>query len=119
MEYLILEEFMELNRNPSLKELRLIRHLVQLSKVSIPMGWEEELQVSSMSDGGMGSLKLFPKNAEFGNRKFGKQVSEVIFKDIDGVDVIATLYLDENMNLYELDMWKTDFSSLHEIPDHF
>ena len=43
-------------------------------------------------------------------RKFGSQVSDCQFKDTDGVTVIASLYLDREGNMYELDMWKTDFS---------
>ena len=47
------------------------------------------------------------------------QVSECQFKDIDGVPVIASLYLDKDNELFELDIWKVDFSKLEMIPSHF
>jgi len=39
------------------------------------------------------------------------------FTDNDGVRVIASLNMDSNGNLFEMDIWKTDFSSLINIPD--
>ncbi|WP_420885213.1 DUF6984 family protein, partial [Candidatus Symbiothrix dinenymphae] len=36
--------------------------------------------------------------------------------DEDGVDVIASLNIDDTGDLYELDIWKTDFSPLIKLP---
>ena len=44
-------------------------------------------------------------------------VSEYEFKDKDGVDVVASLFLDKEGNLYELDIWKVDFSELLSLPN--
>lgn len=75
--------------------------------------------MASLEDGGMGSLALFPCDTFNKVRHFGSQVSECQFRDTDGVLVVASLYLDEDDKLYELDMWKVDFSKLINIPTHF
>ncbi len=64
----------------------------------------------------MGSLELFLPDSP-SSRRFGSKVAELQFKDEDGVDVIASLNVDQNMIPYELDVWKTDFSPLIRIPD--
>lgn len=64
----------------------------------------------------MGSLSLLPKGISEDDRLFGQQISEYMFKDEDRIDVIALLNVDKNGNLFELDMWKTDFSPLIKIP---
>ncbi|GAB6120960.1 DUF6984 family protein [Dysgonomonas termitidis] len=118
MEQLISEEFMEYKRRPTVKEKKLIDILVQKSSIPYNKDWDKELMVRSMSDGGMGSLYLYPKDCKDELRRFGKQISEVTFKDKDGVDVVVSLNTDDKGNLYELDIWKTDFNQLVEIPDN-
>jgi hypothetical protein len=97
-------------------ELSLIMHLLSKSSFMIPYDLEKELQVVDMNDGGMGSLLLFPKNVSENKRDFGKQIAECVFKDLDDVIVTAVLNVDKNNELFELDIWKTDFSRLIQIP---
>ena len=61
------------------------------------------------------SLILGEQNA----RKSETLISDCEFKDKDGITVVASLYVDDNNDLYELDIWKTDFSPLIEIPCTF
>lgn len=85
-------------------------------KASLNMseGWERSLTVSCLNDGGMGSMKLYmslpPK--EIISTIF---VSECSFKDSDGIDVLASLYLDQDHEICEVDIWKADFSPLIRI----
>jgi len=72
----------------------------------------DELLVREMDDGGMGSLYISSTESAPENRVFGRQASEYFFDDLDGVKVIASLYLDKEDRLFEIDMWKTDFSPL-------
>ena len=72
--------------------------------------------VSDMQDGGMGGLFLFPSGIPREGRVFGRQASDYQFLDKDLVDVIATLNLDQFGELFELDVWKTDFSNLIQFP---
>jgi hypothetical protein len=84
--------------------------------LSLPTEWLETLKVQQMDDGGMGSLRLLSTTTSVAKRAFGRQVSELIFEDVDGVKVIASLYLDVSGAPMELDLWKTDFSPLICIP---
>jgi len=106
---------LNLRRKPTPQEFKLIEHLIKLVPISINETWKELLRVESLSDGGMGSLRLFPDGEVHEDRMFGEQVSEIHFKDQDGVDVFGTLYLDQCGDLFELDMWKTDFSPTQSL----
>ncbi|MGI4729889.1 MAG: DUF6984 family protein [Janthinobacterium lividum] len=70
------------------------------------------IMVEEMNDGGMGSLK-FVSSTEKG---FGKAIGEITLSDSDGVPVSFTVNLDKQGNLYELDVFKADFSKLKNFP---
>ncbi|WP_250454532.1 hypothetical protein [Caballeronia sp. ATUFL_M2_KS44] len=65
--------------------------------------------VEEMDDGGMGGLTFVSSKL---SRSLGASLAEREFIDQDGVAVIATLNLDSDGELYELDIWKVDFSPL-------
>lgn len=71
-----------------------------------------EVNVQEMDDGGMGSFAFIFNEEYSAFSKFGRELIAVEFKDVDDVLVIATIYLDQFDRLYELDMWKVDFSPL-------
>ena len=107
---------MNIKRELTSKEQKLLAFLIKKSNVTFSSNWENKMLVTPMNDGGMGSLKLFiDDNNE--NRLYGRTIAEYQYKDIDGVDVIVSLNLDKNNNLYELDIWKVDFSKLLSLPD--
>ncbi len=109
---------MESNRKLTPQEENLLSILVKQSSVVLPTDWKEGLLVRSMDDGGMGSLCLFPKGEiKEDGRSFGESVSEFQFTDQDGIEVIASLNLDDNGDLFELDIWKTDFSKVIKLPE--
>ena len=64
----------------------------------------------------MGSLRFISKTAT-AEQKFGRRAAECFFNDLDDVLVIATLNLDQDGELFELDVWKVDFSPLLSWPD--
>ena len=104
-------------RKLTTQENALLTKLVLLSSVPIAADWNERLLVREMQDGGMGSLSLFPEGKEPQSKvKFGAMVSSIEFFDIDAVKVIASLYTDNNGDLFELDVWKTDFSPMIKLP---
>jgi hypothetical protein len=96
-------------------ERRLLEALVSAAP-HVPPGWSDSLQVQTLDDGNMGSLRLVPKGDLSEDRSFGTAVSESRFTDADGVEVIATLYLDREGQLFEMNVWKTDFAPLVSIP---
>lgn len=84
----------------------------------IDNNWKQKIRVKPLDDGNMGSLELFINTNFKQNRIVGKQIAECYFFDIDNIKVIASLNIDNNGDLYELDIWKTDFSPLSEIPKY-
>lgn len=108
---------MALNRHLLPQEERLLELLVQKSSTKLPSNWKENLLVKPMEDGAMGSLYLFPYGVTEKNRLLGECVSKYQFTDKDGVEVIASLNVDDKGELFELDIWKTDFSQLISIPE--
>lgn len=108
---------MESNRKPNIQEERLIEILLRRSSLEISKDWKEGLLVRPMDNGMKGSLYLYPQGKIITGRKFGKQVSDFQFTDVDGVEVIASLNVDSDGNLLELDIWKTDFGKLIKLPD--
>jgi hypothetical protein len=67
--------------------------------------------VEEMNDGGMGSLRFVAGP----DRQFGKCVGSAEFNDADGVLVSVALNVDQRGQLFELDIWKVDFSPLQRI----
>jgi hypothetical protein len=107
-----------LGRKPSSDEQRLIRALVaRAPRLVLPENWSDHLRIQDMNDGGMGSLLLSLSGVVEEDRAFGEMVAELQFTDADGILVIASLNVDSRGKLFELDVWKTDFSALIRIPD--
>lgn len=103
-------------REPSDAERRLLRRLAS-SCSDCPPDWLQDIRVSQMDDGRMGSLRLAVRGAPVGERVFGRKAAEYQFSDTDGIQVIASLNVDQHGLPFELDVWKTDFSPLVRIPD--
>jgi hypothetical protein len=72
----------------------------------------DELTVEELNDEGMGSLQFISKE----KRKLCKTIAEAEFNDEDGVLVFLSLGIDSQGELFELDIWKADFSALTKLP---
>lgn len=105
----------QLSRKPTKEERKIIEDLIQKSDVSFSEDYLNKILVCSMSDGGMGSLRIYP-NGKANNYTFGREISSIQFRDQDDVDVIVSLYIDTSGDLFELDVWKTDYSPLIQFP---
>ena len=70
--------------------------------------------VKDMKDGGMGSLRF--KGPDNRDPRFGKKIAEAEFTDEDGILASAVVNLDDSGELFELDVWKVDFSPLKRYP---
>jgi hypothetical protein len=91
-------------RKLNLTETEIITKLLEIAKLQLDI---TQLLVNPMDDGGMGSLAI---GENYDNRQLGEQIAEYMFKDLDGTPVSAALNVDELGELYELDIWKVDFS---------
>jgi hypothetical protein len=89
----------------------MVRHIPKSNAVLRSLS---ERLVKDMKDGGMGSLRF--KDRDNRERRLGKKIAEAEFTDEDGLPVSAVLNLDDNGKLFELDMWKGDFSALKRYP---
>ncbi|MBA3238181.1 MAG: hypothetical protein H0T62_07540 [Parachlamydiaceae bacterium] len=61
----------------------------------------------------MGSLKFISNSKN--ECKFSECIAEGEFFDKDNVPVSVTINVDQNGELYELDMWKVDFFPLMQF----
>lgn len=92
-------------------EQRVVSHIVTVA------GWVVDvsaLHAEPLNDGGMGSLR-FSSASE--NPKLGAVLGQARFVDADGVPVSATVNVDQHGDLFELDVWKADFSPLQRWPE--
>lgn len=74
----------------------------------------ETSEVSPMADGGMGSFRFV--SATDDARHFGKRIAERKFRDIDGTPILVSLNVDREQRLFELDVWKVDFTPVRKFP---
>lgn len=101
-------------RIASEKELEILTALVANAEGKIANHWQDGLQVAYMDAAHTGGLYLYPSGIDTLERAHGADISEVVFEDADGVEVVATLSVDTDGNFLELDIWKWDMSSLVE-----
>jgi hypothetical protein len=74
-----------------------------------------QCRVEEMNDGGMGSL-IFLGNDQ-SDRRLSGAIAEADFVDADGVRAEVVLNVDQYGQLFELDIWKVDFSPLQRLPN--
>lgn len=108
---------MESNRIISDEKKLIVSFLVEKANYNHD-DWEKGQKVADMKDG-MGSLLLIPPGRANMERQFKSQISEIIFKDIDNIDVIVSLNIDQDDYLYELDIWKVDYGKIISFDNLF
>ena len=96
-------------------EKRLITELLKHThdKVSFDLSIQTVIE---LKDGGMGSLYFVDANRQEQDRRMLKYVAELQFIDADGVPILASLNIDQHSKLFELDIWKVDFSPVIKYP---
>jgi hypothetical protein len=107
---------MESIRKPTHEELQILSQLINKAGIRVSSNWKQDLLVRPLTDGNMGSLRLITGTEPIEKQSFGSQSADLEFLDADNVTVIATLNLDKKGELFELDIWKTDYSPLISYP---
>jgi len=69
-------------------------------------------KVRTMLDGDMGSIEFFCEKYA----PMGGILAEAEYMDIDNIKVIITIIYNKFGELWEIDFWKVDFSSLKKYP---
>ncbi|MEM0939410.1 MAG: hypothetical protein AAGI25_06425 [Bacteroidota bacterium] len=95
------------------REKKLLTELIQISGKFYSI---EEIEVSELKDDGMGSLYLGSSNLK-DKRFFGKRVAEAEYLDNDKIPIIVSLNVDQFDDLFELDIWKVDYSKVNKYPE--
>ena len=75
-----------------------------------------DIKVEEINDGKMGSLYFIHDQKSVSQRKMGKCIAERKFNDSDNLPILVSLNVDEDGNLFELDIWKVDFSHIKLFP---
>jgi hypothetical protein len=73
--------------------------------------------VEELQDGKMGSLRFHHGTVTDEDRRLGTPILEGQFYDYDGTLVSLTVNVDGQGKLYELDLWKVDFSPTRKFPE--
>ena len=105
---------MKADRRLTSREIGLLLNLIDLANAPDLADEVPSLRAREMNDGGMGSLQFIRHG---GVPRFGRQAAQLEFIDSDGVVVSAALNLDAEGHLFELDMFKSDFSPVRAIPE--
>lgn len=105
-------------RPPAADEVRMLRAAAAAAAdFAFPDRWLEQVRVRPLRDGGMGSLRLrTPSTPPEAGRIFGRPLGECRFTDRDGVEVLVTLTADRAGHVYELDVWKVDYTPTLHVP---
>lgn len=88
----------------------LLRFLLNKAEITVDL---LSVKVEIMDDGGMGSHRFHTRHSD---SMFACEVSSCTFLDSDGVEVSASLNVDQYGDLFEIDLFKGDFSSLKRWP---
>lgn len=90
----------------SAEERALIEHLLRLVK-----GGQRYAIPQEVENMGETTIQLSQKG------EHAADLVEADYKDADGRDVVITLSVNEHDELYDLDIWKADFSALKRYPE--
>jgi hypothetical protein len=72
-------------------------------------------RVKEMKDGKMGSLQFIQESEK--DSLVSSPIAEAEYLDEDNITVSMVVNIDTDGELYELDMWKVDFSPLKRFPE--
>lgn len=105
-----------MSRMPKPEELEIVKRLLILAGADAALnGQLDRVRVEEMADGGMGSIRFVHSSGDTG--EFGREMVVATGVDADGTELSIALNLDQFGRLFELDIWKVDFSPLQELPE--
>ena len=94
------------------EEFEVIQAMLQASSDQPKPKIDSSAFVSQMDDGGMGSIRFLYPDPD----PLEKAFNEAQYTDTDGILVSLNLNVDKRGRLFELDIWKVDFSPLKRYP---
>ena len=101
-------------RRLSQEEYTLLESMLSRNASALPLITQlQDAEVEQMSDGHMGGLRFVHQRM----RSMGHEIVKSTYADENGVPVSLSVNTDEEGNLFELDIWKVDFSPLRRFPE--
>ena len=98
------------NRLLSFDEKNLLSFLLKKANICKTKEWLDSVKIFPFENDGMGSYFFFETS-------YTSIASDVLFKDIDGIVVLATLFVSTKNEPCEVDIWKMNYTPLLKIPD--
>lgn len=96
------------------EERSLLAYLMRKGGLARPSeAWMDELRVENLDDEGIRGGFVVRRQAD---RDHAELIADVDFTDLDGVHVLASLFVDRNKIPCEVDIWKTDDTALLALP---
>lgn len=71
-------------------------------------------KVVDMEDDGTGSVRVIPSTDT--KQLYAGAIATAEFADVDGVPLLVSVHMDESGELFEIDIWKVDYSPLKKYP---
>jgi len=96
------------------EEKRLLTCMLKDNSFSFLLKELSVLKVIDINDGGMGSVMFIYNDSN--SRKFGQQIADRVFIDRDNVAISVAINIDQYKELFEIDIWKVDFSPVVSYP---
>lgn len=101
-------------RTLTAEERSLLLYLMRKGGLQRPTdAWLDELRVEDLQGDGVRSGFVLIKDAD---RDLENLLSDVDFTDVDGMHVLASLFVDRNYSPYEVEIWKVDDTPLLVLP---
>jgi hypothetical protein len=97
------------------EESDILHALLQFVPADAQPPVDDDLRVVDLLDGGMGSIRF--TDGQSSNQKMGRELVTAHCVDADEIPVILSINLDEAGRLFEIDIWKVDFSPLIRYPN--
>lgn len=104
------KDYLGIQRPLKEDEKALIHMLLKMGKKCMAKYALNSLEVQEMNDEGMGSLYIISPTKKWEDRKFGKRIADVQYNDTDGIPILVSLNVDTDGDLFELDIWKINYS---------
>jgi len=96
------------------EERSLLVYLMRKGGLASPSdSWLNDLKVENLDDSGRRGGFVLVRQAD---RDYDQLIADVDFKDLDGIHVLASLYVDREKIPYEVDIWKVDDTPLLVLP---
>jgi hypothetical protein len=96
------------------EEKHLVRDLVERTrKGNEVLDSLDAIKVVDLSDGGMGSIRTVPLDNQ---KRKAIPIASANYYDRDDILISVQITCDESGRLFEIDIWKTDFSPVIRYP---